>query len=324
MDFKDFIAGINDNDRRIDKIVRVFASELSLSEIYKALRKGLIKINHKKCKAEDHVFEGDVISIAAVLLNKAAVKTPENAVSINQNKEDLDIVFENQHILIINKPYDIAVHGTQDSLEKKVLQYYKSNKKDTSLSFFPGPVHRIDRKTTGLVAFSFSLEGAHWFAENIKYHNIKKIYYGIIEGKINQNECWEDEITENTDSDNSHFHTVKASEGGDSGAGKKAKTYVRLISEGTYKNRPVSFVEFNIVTGRKHQIRAQSALHHCPLLGDTAYGAAKTDNPQEYYLQASKLLIPENPIGLPGEIKIPLSDEFIKLLNYCGIKKTGV
>ena len=79
-----------------------------------------------------------------------------------------------------------------------------------------------------------------------------------------------------------------------------------------------------MITVIKQQVRSQSALHNFPLLGDTAYGAQKNNNNREYYLQASKLIIPENPVGVPSEIAIPLSDDFIDILKYCGISQSRV
>ena len=69
MEFKDFTAGKDDSDRRLDRVLRIFLSNKGLPEIYKLLRKGLIKLNHKKTKPETHVAEGDIISIAAFLFD---------------------------------------------------------------------------------------------------------------------------------------------------------------------------------------------------------------------------------------------------------------
>ena len=101
MDFTDFTAGKNDNDRRIDKILRFFLEDASLSEIYKLIRKGLIKVNKKKCKPETHVFEGDTISIAAFLLSKTN-KVPSSEISCDDTTSThLNIIFENEikHII---------------------------------------------------------------------------------------------------------------------------------------------------------------------------------------------------------------------------------
>lgn len=329
MEFKDFMAGLNDEDRRLDRVLRKFLQDKSLSEIYKLLRKGLIKVNHIKAKPENHIHCGDIISIAAFLLN-SNVSSQASAENKKIESADLQIVFENQHLLIINKPYDKTVHGEKDGLYKDVLEYYKNLPvvKD-SLSFKPGPLHRLDRRTTGLLVFSKSLEGARWFSDAIKNHIISKKYYALLTGNLIENCKWQDYITEN-DNDDSAFNTVKATtEPADNSI--LALSFVNPLAHGLYKGSPVTLAEFDIKTGRKHQIRSQSALHKHVLLGDSAYGAAAlgkdASNPggREFYLQAYSLSFPkDNPLGLPENIKIGLSPDFLCQLQYCEIENPGL
>lgn len=319
MDFTDFTAGKNDNDRRLDKILRFFIKDASLSEIYKAIRKGLVKINKKKCKPETHIFEGDIISIASILLTKTSGAQTKEINPATSSSSQLDIIFENDNLLVINKPYNVNVHGDSDSLDKIVLDYYNCKNKSNSLGFVPGPLHRLDKKTTGLLAFSFSLEGARWFTENIKNHSITKIYYSILEGEISKDEVWEDTIT-NKNQEVKGFHKVTAAETKLDSDSKSAVTKVYPICTGKYKGMVITFVKIHILTGRKHQIRAQSALHKHPLLGDTVYGG-KEINGQGHFLHAGKLNIPENSLGIPSELNAALPDSFVKFLNSCGITK---
>lgn len=305
MDFTDFSAGPNDNDRRLDRILRNFLPDLPLSEIYGLIRKGLIKVNHKKAKQNDRVSEGDVISIASFLLGGKNAEQPEKSV----NGPDIEklIVFRNEHILLLNKPYDIKVHGDKDSLDEYVKIYYRKHTRDNSLSFNPGPLHRLDRKTTGLLAFSFSLEGARWFSENIQTHTIKKIYRGIVQGNLREQEFWEDFISKNEgDAD---FHTVKVSETD----GKRAKTTVTPLKHGNHNGKDITECAFLIETGRTHQIRSQCQAHGYPLIGDTAYGGIKlSGSKRDFFLHAEKLVFPkDNPLGLPEVIECPPDNIFL-------------
>lgn len=326
MDFKEFTAGKDDNDRRLDRVIRIFLSDKSLSEIYKLLRKGLIKVNKKKAKADSHIFEGDVISIAEFLLGDSVQSSgdaSENKEKLKAKSEKaLEIVFENDHLLIINKPYGRSVHESSSvkknntlSLDKEVLNYYEAHKsgKSESLSFRPGPLHRLDRNTTGLLVFSKSLLGAKYFSESIKNHTVQKKYLGIAEGKLNKAEEWEDLLAD-SDTTEEGFYTVAQSD-----SGKKALTIARPLSHGTFHNKEITLVEYTIKTGRKHQIRAQSQLHGHPLLGDTAYGAAGEKKlKREYFLHAYSLSFPkDNPLGLPEEIKTGLPADFEELLQSC-------
>lgn len=316
MDFKDFTASENDNDRRLDKILRNFLDNKALSEVYKLIRKGLIKVNHKKSKPEYHVVTGDVISIAEFLLNQQDEKNNYTSLPMPQ------IVFENENILIINKPYNVNVHGEGETLDKAIQNYYQSKYENNSLSFTPGPLHRLDRKTTGLLAFSFSLKGAHWFSEKIQTHEIQKKYFGLVEGKLEKTELWKDYIKNNEN--DSGFSKVTASSQKDSES-KEAITKASPVAYGIYNSKPVTLVQFDIETGRKHQIRSQSSLHNHPLLGDTAYGGnAIKNNSRDFYLQAYELNIGPNPLELPEKITIELDKDFEELLNRCGIKNIRV
>lgn len=313
MEFTDFAAGKDDIDRRLDKVIRIFLNEKKLSELYKLIRKGLIKVNKKKTTPEYKLQENDVISIASFLIpdfNAEISKNDDEKKDIKKNINLPPVVFENENILIINKPYNINVHGDDESLEKIIINYYESSKdKKDSLSFIPGPLHRLDKKTTGLLAFSKSLEGARWFTKNIENHQICKKYYALLEGKIIKKEEWIDEI-EVTNS----F--------------KQAVTIVTPIETGSYKGVPVTFAKIEIKTGRKHQIRIQSSLHGHPLCGDSKYNCKLSFNKnekREFYLQAYELNIPkDNPIGLPDLLRIDLDKDFLEILKHCEIKKTGV
>ncbi|MCR4741470.1 MAG: RluA family pseudouridine synthase [Treponema sp.] len=330
MDFKIVKAGLNDSNRRLDKILRIYIKNLPLSQIYKYLRKGLIKLNGKKAKADSKVMQNDEISIAAFILeeNQAATSSPEKTEEKENNllfENPLKIVFENKDLLIIDKAYDCLVHGDKNSLDKQVSAYFSSKNTDSSLSFRPGPLHRLDRKTSGLLAFSMSLQGAKWFSENLKNHKISKKYYSILQGNITCSQKWEDYIDKNTlEGKSKEFHKVKISseEIDDS---KVALTFLNPLGHGFYKGQEITFVELDIRTGRTHQIRAQSSLHKHPLLGDFAYGGLKINEERDFYLQAYKITFPKDDAfvksnSLPESIQIPLDPQLEKILKASNCK----
>lgn len=323
MDFLEFNAGIDDNDRRIDKVLRNFIKDVPLSSIYKYIRKNLIKINNKKTTQDYRVKTGDIISIAAFIINDFSENQSEsNNLQKNEEttlKKDLEIVFQNEDILILNKPYDILVHGSDNSLDKQVENYYKkiNQNKSKSLSFTPGPLHRLDRKTTGLLSFSLSLNGARWFSENIKNHTIQKKYVSVVQNKLLHQEEWIDYIEKKSDKDNSKFHKVEVSKLKENDEQKKCITKITPVKYGKYKNKDITFVEIEIKTGRMHQIRAQASLHNHPLLGDTAYGGIKIEDfSQDFFLHAKELIFPsENPINLPKTVNATLPQPFLEFTD---------
>ncbi len=356
MEFKSFYAGENDDSRRLDKILRVLLPSASLSEIYSLIRKGLIRVNDKKAKSETRVFSSDKIDIPVFIAEKysasGAVQTMavgDQTGNISKNKgvsgkaaefsggqnsssstQDFpfEIVLKNDDLLIINKPYGYSVHGKKDSLDAFVKNYFSKNG-NNSLSFSPGPLHRLDERTTGLLAFSWSHKGAVWFSEKIKNHEIKKEYLALVQGTVTKSESWRDYIEKESDpsGDEKNFHTVKASSSRDSSGSKIAETDIYPVKSFIYKNTELSLVRFVIHTGRTHQIRSMSALHGFPLYGDTAYGGKKSEGlGQELFLHAYKLTFPENPFSLPEYIKAPLPENFKKFLNAnnCEINELGL
>ncbi len=267
------------------------------------MRKGLIKINNAKAKPEQTICENDVIKIASFLINS---KDSHQNIQ-NKSMELPPVIFQNTDILFLNKPYGVLVQkASKDdlSLDDCVKNYYNSLNQNASLSFLPGPLHRLDKNTTGLIAFSWSLNGAHWFSQNIQTHTIKKIYLGIVEGTLKEKEIWQDSISKNYKKEN-NFQTVSVSSPENNDI--NAYTTATPIKYGTYKNTPITLVEFDIKTGKTHQIRSQSSFHGYPLLGDKAYGAKKQNLSREYFLHAHTILLPaDNPLSLPEKIECPL------------------
>ncbi len=368
MDFTHFTAGKDDSDRRLDRILRRFLSEENLSSLYKSLRKGLVKVNGKKCDGNFRIKEGDTIVIADFLLGKTCPKEAGGKSDdvkaesfepsyLKENKFIKSItIFKNEALLILNKPYDIPVQPSSSSkgasLAEIVQKDYELSHKNTSLSFRTGPLHRLDRKTTGLIAFSQNLEGAKWFSDKIKSHEIQKVYLALLEGKLTERAVWEENIQKVENGKlkvesfsfgkvsgfgegfscgedscfgakrlQGAFHTVSVSADGE---GKNAYTEVTPISHGIFNKKSVTLARILIKTGRTHQIRAQAAFHGFPLLGDTAYGGQKIDAKrfgQEFFLHAHELHFPkDNPLGLAESITAPISQAFEKILQELRLK----
>ncbi len=307
MEFKEFSFGQDDVDRRLDRIIRRFLPDSPLSEIYSLIRKGLIRINGKKTKENYHICNGDILNVAGFLLEKKIEKTPAPSVPGKKGLElENLIVFRNEHLLVINKPYDITVHGDETSLDVQVKNWFEANIQNNSLSFRPGPLHRLDRKTTGLLVFSLSNSGARWFTENIENHVIRKSYMGIMQGKFTEEEYWEDKICKK---EAQGFVTVEKDELN----GKTALTRAIPLKHQKFQEKDITLTQYDIETGRTHQIRAQSSLHGFPLLGDTAYeGKPLKNQSRDFYLHAWKLTFPrDNPLNLPETLICPPSKDFL-------------
>lgn len=338
MDFIQVKVGNDDAGRRIDRILRKLLPELALGEIYRHLRKGTIKINAKKVTQNYRVNEGDILFLASFLevemkslgleqssaikgislsLNAAYTDSPSNKIQLNKKNLKIETIFQNEYVRVVNKPYGISVHKANPneiSLAEIIAAEYENIHKSESLSFTAGPLHRLDKNTSGIIVFSQSLKGAQWFSEN--QSDFIKEYLGIVQGEIYEPQFWVDNIDDKA-KDASAYKTVKIAS-----AGKEARTHCFPLEAGSYKGKPVTLCRFRIETGRKHQIRAQSAFHGFPLLGDSAYNASYRKNaaqPGRFYLHAFRLIVAENPIHMPEIIEAPLPEDYRTFLSETGI-----
>lgn len=293
MERKEWTLGADDSGRRLDRILRKLLAENSQGAILSALRKGLVKLNGKKAQASDLTQEGDILSVAAFLL------APKEGASPNGGKDmetlqaqktppcPYPIVFENEHLMFIDKPAGISVHDGQDSVAQAFCA-----RTNNSLSFVSAPLHRLDKGTSGLLAVSKSAEGARWFCKNIQSHQIKKFYWGIVLGRLSAQEEWTDELEINGDK-------------------KAARTIALPLKQGAFDGKEITLVQFQIFTGRKRQIRAQSAMRGHPLLGDKAFGGDIVGPGGRFYLRSMRMEFPENDLGLPPFLEAKEPQDFL-------------
>jgi 23S rRNA pseudouridine955/2504/2580 synthase len=263
----------DDHDRRIDRILRKAFKDFPLSFIHRLIRKKRVLINNIPAKAETKVHRGDVISIkGSIVLPDFAEKT-ENAINLPKP----DILYENADLLIVNKPAGIDVHGTE-SLETLVHAYLKDTI-PSSVSFKPGPLHRLDKPTSGIIAFSKSLEGARSFSEALQNGKVKKQYLALLDGIIEEKYVvWEDFLVR--DKNLQKTFAAKHDEG--------QNAVMKMHPLQTNSQYTLALIE--LVTGRTHQIRAQSSIHHHPLAGDKKYGGSFLQG--GFFLHAWRLSIP--------------------------------
>jgi 23S rRNA pseudouridine955/2504/2580 synthase len=353
MEWSTFTAGIDDNGRRFDRILKRLLPHAALSELYQNLRKGFVKLNGKKADGSTRVSTNDIISVASFLVAPENTEEPQQMYCTS-----LETVFRNEYIWVINKPYGIPVQpseGTGEnhaSLSEIVATEYKASRNGSdSLSFIPGPLHRLDRNTTGLLAFSQNLLGAQWFTKALSSESpngrlIQKTYIGIAQGHLQTTAVWEDTITESNNTDPHSFHTVNVGDAHtpissttpsstipydsrDLLAAKYSTAITKAIplAYGSCINKPLTLVQFDILTGRKHQIRAQSSRHGFPLFGDIAYSGSvippSLHADRAFYLHAIRLSFQDNPIGLPNELIAPLSKDFTNFLSQTLINWNG-
>ncbi|MBN1662650.1 MAG: RluA family pseudouridine synthase [Deltaproteobacteria bacterium] len=257
----EFTVAKSEKDLRIDVFLSRQEMTLSRSQIKKAADDGHILVNQKTIKAGYKLREGDVIHL----------HQPE-AVPLDVQPQDipLHIVYEDPHLLVIDKPAGMTVHPAAGSYQNTLVNAVLFHCKDLSGIggvLRPGIVHRLDKGTSGLMIVAKS-DGVHQdLAGQFKRHDIKKTYQAMVYGHVR-----EDEGIINAPIGRHPTERKKMST--QSRRGKEAVTRWRVLE----RYGEVTLLEIHTETGRTHQIRVHLADIGHPLLGDSVYGSPKRIN----------------------------------------------
>jgi 23S rRNA pseudouridine955/2504/2580 synthase len=308
------IAAGGDSGRRLDRVLRKALPEIPLSALYRLFRKGSVLVDGKPASGAERVRAGSVIRIPDSAGPKTRVpKTPDSArrgPKSASKKSALELLFEGSGLLVLNKPAGLAVHGPDaDNLNLRV-QSYLEGKIPASLSFRPGPLHRLDKPTSGIVVFSSCLEGAKTFSRLLGEGKLVKTYLAVLEGDIEEEALWNDSLFRDKE-----LRKSIAGQGGDSvnaGNSRAKNAVTRLRPLCRSKSRELTLALVKPETGRTHQIRAQAALHHVPLWGDRKYGSKGKGG---FFLHALSLEFPPEEPSFPRLIQAPLPDAFSAFLR---------
>lgn len=285
--------------KRLDVCLKDLFPDHSRSFFSNLIARGLISVNGKSKKDSYKVSAGDSISVVF----------PEvKEVDLQAQNIPLDILYEDDDVLVVNKPKGMVVHpapGHEDNTLVNAILYHCGN----SLSGIngekrPGIVHRIDRDTTGSLIICKNDKAHNAIAAQIKEHTVNRIYEGIIIGNLKNNEGTIDAPLARSKNDRKKV-TIDP-------AGRRAVTHYRVLERfGDY-----TYCEFRLETGRTHQIRVHMASIGHPLLGDPVYGPRKCPFKLEgQTLHAKTIGFIHPTTGQYVEVSAPLPEYFEKLLE---------
>lgn len=244
---------------RLDAALSAIIPELSRNRITNWIKEGLVLVNERHLKPKDKVLGGENITITPPLSDENLAQIPENI--------PLNIVFEDEHVLVINKPAGLTVHPGNGNLSGTLLNgllYHYPN-----LNQIPrvGIVHRLDKDTTGLMVIAKSLLAQTKLVMQLQTHSVYRIYNALIEGQIPA----EGTIKKNIGRDPKNRIRMTTLDFG----GKEAVTHYRTLEQ--FEN--TTLIECRLETGRTHQIRVHLKSIGHPLLGDLTYGSGKINYP---------------------------------------------
>ena len=264
---KSITVNANDAGQRLDKLLTKTFRELPTSLMYKAIRTKNIKINGKRCEISTRVQIGDVITI---YLKDDVLAENSGTPDFMTAGKSLDIVYEDENILLANKPAGLLVHPDEneyrDTLIMRIQRYLFEKGEydpDNETSFAPALVNRIDRNTCGIIIGAKNAESLRILNEKLKNRELHKLYLCVVIGKLKKESGLIEGYLEKNEKQNKVYVTEKGND-----KTKHISTKYKVLG---YKDG-LSLLEVELLTGRTHQIRAHFSYLGHPLLGDGKYG----------------------------------------------------
>lgn len=254
--------GPNEKGQSVEKYIKKLMKDVPLGAIYKAIRKGDVRLNGNKAKEKDRLEEGDTLEIKYLESRKAVTKKEFKDVAA-----DFKVIFEDKNILMVEKWPGVLVHpdGREEpSLIDYVLNYLSEKGEydaENETTFSPSPVNRLDMNTSGIIIFGKNFETVQSLNAILKAGNLRKDYVAIVKGRIKDG-LYEAYIKKDEVKNISTIHEEPGE-----GRQRVAMEVKTLESVGLY-----SFIELNLITGRSHQLRAHLKFLGNPIVGDTKYG----------------------------------------------------
>ncbi|ASW12016.1 pseudouridine synthase [Lactobacillus delbrueckii subsp. lactis DSM 20072] len=260
-----------ESGQRLDKYLAGEMIDLSRSRIKELVQAGEVLVNGKKSKVSYKVQKGDLIQVTVL---------PLEPLKLEAENIPLDIVYEDEDIIVVNKPQGMVVHpavGHPSHTLVNALLYHTRDLADSPEGFRPGIVHRIDKDTSGLLMVAKNAAARESLEKQLAAKSNKRQYLAIVHGNFAEEEGTIDAPIGRNPKDRKQMAVVEK--------GKSAVTHFKVLEQ--YQG--YSLVECQLETGRTHQIRVHMAYIGHPLAGDPLYGPRKTLPGHGQFLHAKTL-----------------------------------
>lgn len=272
----------NDAGNRLDKFINKCFPNIPYSLLYKYIRKKRIKVNGKKEEISYRLKENDILEL---YINDELLEKSNKSSDFKAASEDIEILYEDDNIMIINKKAGLIVHPDDDikvdCLVNRIKNYlFKKGEfnPENENSFAPALVNRIDRNTSGIVIAAKNAESLRILNLKMKERELHKKYICILCGTLKKDTEILKAFLDKNSSENKVYISDKM----------KNKNYKTILTKYSVidKSKKFTLAEIELLTGRTHQIRAHMAYLGYPLLGDGKYGVNRINREMGYKYQA--------------------------------------
>lgn len=289
----------NNVNQRLDKFLSEELSDFSRSQIQEYIDLGYVLVNSKVAKSSYKLSLKDVIEIKDF---------PKEEYNLEAEDIPLDIVYEDNDLIVINKPKGLVIHpgaGNKNGTLANALKYYSDELSGVNGDFRPGIVHRLDKDTAGLLVVAKNDKTHLKLQDQLKDHTLGRTYYALVSGVISENEG---KIIAPIGRDKQNRQKMAV----DLRNGKDAETNFKVIER--FKDH--TLVECKLKTGRTHQIRVHMTYINHPVEGDPVYGKGnKTIFKDGQLLFAKEISFVHPSTGKVMTFSVPLPKYFLEVLE---------
>ena len=294
-----------DADERIDQVLSARLPDLSRTHIQKLIRDGKLTVNGKGCDVPRLKFPAGSV---AVLTDDLP------AVPLKADGEDipLDVIYEDDVLLVINKPAGMVVHPAAGNWHGTVVNALLGREPGLDDEDFdamrPGIVHRLDKDTSGALVIAKTAKALRKLAKSFADRNVRKTYLAIVHG-------WPSPPVNVVNAPIMRHPDHKRMAIARDGQGREAVTTWKLIRKGLWDGRKVAVMEMHPHTGRTHQIRVHLSYKDSPLVGDKLYNRGRSSPAPRQMLHARRISFPHPETGERMEFEAPIPDDFLAIIQ---------
>lgn len=297
----------DDEDERIDAYLSKEIKEISRNEIKEAIKNGSIRVNDKKVKPSYSLKQGDLVYIN-VEDEKKIELVPENL--------NLEIVYEDEYLAVINKPSGMVVHpgaGNKNGTLVNAILYEFGRVGNNEDEIRPGIVHRLDKDTSGLMLVAKEDEAYYKLIEMFRNKEVKRSYKALVNGVVSEDEGTIDEPIGRHPTNRQVMTVINKNS-------KNAITHYTVLDR--FPNH--TYIRADLETGRTHQIRVHMKYINHPIVGDQVYASGKNEfGLKKQFLHSAEIKFIHPITNQLIELKSDLPSDLSKILNNLIKRRDG-